>query len=337
MLPQLGVRGRLIAMAAVVGTVTIACLAVAMVGLTSSHAEARSAQSTFNVFKSERDAYEGWLTDDDQGNMLASLAAVQDHRQLPLMRTTAAQVLAGYQLAATNLRALVSHAPTASLRADALKTLTDAQAYNVFTQEVVKASLVGSILGNTLLVLGAFLIAPGTTGAHRSARGRFLPLLGDRALELRGAVAVGELVHRAVRVKADVVSADLRESYLREVLNYGHTLGHAIEQREGYRWRHGDAIAVGMVFAAELSRRAGRLDDATARRHRDVLSALGLPTCYQPGALPELITAMRTDKKARGSLLRFVVLDGLAAPARLEGPDDALLAAAYTAISEEAH
>jgi methyl-accepting chemotaxis protein len=141
MLPQLSVRGRLIAMVAVAGTVTIACLAVAMVGLTSSRAKSRSAQSTFNVFKSERDAYEGWLTDDDQGNMLSSLAAVQDRRQLPLMRTTAAQVLAGYQLAATNLRALVSHAPTASLRADAAKTLTDAQAYNVFTREVIKASL----------------------------------------------------------------------------------------------------------------------------------------------------------------------------------------------------
>ncbi len=156
------------------------------------------------------------------------------------------------------------------------------------------------------------------------------------ALDPSGDV-LGELVHRAVRVKAEVVSADLRESHQREVLNYGHTLGHAIERREGYRWRHGDAVAVGMVFAAELSHRAGRLDDATLRRHRDVLTALGLPTRYQPGALPELIAAMRTDKKARGSLLRFVVLDGLATPARLEGPDDALLAAAYTAISEEAH
>ncbi|MDQ4104316.1 MAG: 3-dehydroquinate synthase, partial [Actinomycetota bacterium] len=86
-----------------------------------------------------------------------------------------------------------------------------------------------------------------------------------------------ELVGRAIRVKADVVAADLKESHLREVLNYGHTLGHALERREGYRWRHGAAVSVGMVFAAELARLAGRLDDATAQRHRAVLSSIGLP------------------------------------------------------------
>ncbi|WP_420813928.1 3-dehydroquinate synthase family protein, partial [Phytoactinopolyspora endophytica] len=74
---------------------------------------------------------------------------------------------------------------------------------------------------------------------------------------------VRELVERSVKVKADVVSADLRESGLREFLNYGHTLGHAIEKVERYRWRHGAAVAVGLVFAAELGRLAGRLDDAT--------------------------------------------------------------------------
>jgi 3-dehydroquinate synthase len=144
-----------------------------------------------------------------------------------------------------------------------------------------------------------------------------------------------ELVRRAIQVKADVVAADLRESHLREVLNYGHTLGHAIERREQYRWRHGEAVSVGMVFAAELARRAGRLDDTTADRHRAVLSALGLPTSYEAGALPELIDAMRTDKKTRGGTLRFVVLDGLAKPGRLEGPDPQLLEAAYMAVAAD--
>jgi 3-dehydroquinate synthase len=140
-----------------------------------------------------------------------------------------------------------------------------------------------------------------------------------------------ELIRRAIRFKADVVSADLRESNLREILNYGHTLGHAIERREDYRWRHGDAVSVGLVFAAELGRASGRLDDATADRHREILASLGLPVSYRADALPELTEAMRLDKKAKAGMLRFVVLDGLVKPGRLEGPDPELLATAYAA------
>lgn len=146
---------------------------------------------------------------------------------------------------------------------------------------------------------------------------------------------IGELVRRKIQVKADVVAADLRESDLREILNYGHTLGHAIERRERYRWRHGAAISVGLVFAAELARLAGRLDDATADRHASVLSALGLPTTYDDDALPQLLEGMRMDKKSRSGVLRFVVLDGLAKPGRLEGPDPSLLAAAYSAVATD--
>jgi 3-dehydroquinate synthase len=156
----------------------------------------------------------------------------------------------------------------------------------------------------------------------------------ERAVDPTGEV-LGELVRRAIQVKADVVSADLRESSLREVLNYGHTLGHAIERRERYRWRHGAAVSVGLVFAAELARLAGRLDDATAERHRTVLSSVGLPTTYDPAALPDLMEGMRGDKKTRAGTLRFVVLDGLAKPGRLEGPDPSLLAAAYSAVAAE--
>lgn len=78
-----------------------------------------------------------------------------------------------------------------------------------------------------------------------------------------------------MQVKADVVSADLKESSLREILNYGHTLGHAIERRERYKWRHGAAVSVGLVFAAELARLAGRLDDETADRHKSILELVG--------------------------------------------------------------
>jgi 3-dehydroquinate synthase len=143
-----------------------------------------------------------------------------------------------------------------------------------------------------------------------------------------------ELIRRAIQVKADVVAADEKESSLREILNYGHTLGHAIERRERYRWRHGAAVSVGLVFAAELARAAGRLDDATVQRHRDVLNALGLPVGYDADALPELLKYMAGDKKTRSGTLRFVVLDALAKPSRLEGPDPALLAAAYAEVSQ---
>lgn len=143
-----------------------------------------------------------------------------------------------------------------------------------------------------------------------------------------------ELVERAVRVKADVVGADLREAGPREILNYGHTLGHAIEQAEGFRLRHGEAVAMGMVFAAELGHRAGTVDDALLARHRSVLSAVGLPTAYAGGAsLEDLLTVMGRDKKTRGATLRFVTLEGLARPTRLVGPSRELLAGAFAAVT----
>ena len=140
-----------------------------------------------------------------------------------------------------------------------------------------------------------------------------------------------ELVERAVRVKAQVVGDDLTEQGGREILNYGHTLGHAVERVEGYRWRHGDAVSVGLVFAAELARRAGRLDADTAARHRSILVALGLPTVYR-GDWARLRAAMTVDKKSRDGRLRFVVLDGLARPGILDDPDPSLLAAAYEGV-----
>lgn len=142
-----------------------------------------------------------------------------------------------------------------------------------------------------------------------------------------------ELVERAVRVKAAVVAADPRESSLREILNYGHTFGHAVEQVEGFRWRHGEAVSVGMVYVAELARLAGRLEAGVVARHRAVLESLGLPVSYPAGRWEELLTAMRRDKKTRGSLLRFVILEGIARPARLEGPEESLLRETYATLS----
>jgi 3-dehydroquinate synthase len=152
------------------------------------------------------------------------------------------------------------------------------------------------------------------------------------AVDPSGVVAA-ELIERAVRVKAAVVEGDLREHGARQMLNYGHTLGHAIEKVERYRWRHGAAVSVGMVFAAELARIAGRLDDGTAERHRDVLTRIGLPTAYGGAPWVTLLKAMQVDKKARADRLRFIVLDGIAKPGVLEAPDAALLEAAYSRVS----
>jgi len=158
--------------------------------------------------------------------------------------------------------------------------------------------------------------------------------LEPRSRELR------ELVERAIRVKVDVVVSDLRERGGseghpgREALNYGHTLAHAIEKGTGYRVRHGEAVALGMVFVAEVARLTGRLDDETAARHAAVLASVGLPTTFAAARVErlefdELLATMRVDKKSRGAQLRFVVLDELARPTILADPDEDVLRAAY--------
>ena len=143
-----------------------------------------------------------------------------------------------------------------------------------------------------------------------------------------------ELIERSIAVKARVVSEDLRESGPRESLNYGHTLGHAIELAERYQWRHGAAVSVGLVFAAELARSLGRLDDATADRHWSVLQALGLPVSYRGDRWQSLLDGIRRDKKNRGDQLRFVLLEGLGRPVTVDIPDASLLFAAYQEIAE---
>jgi 3-dehydroquinate synthase len=153
--------------------------------------------------------------------------------------------------------------------------------------------------------------------------------LEPRSGELR------ELVERAIAVKIAVVVDDLKETGGadghpgREVLNYGHTMAHAIEKATAYGVRHGEAVALGMVYVAELARLTGHLDEATAARHRTTLEAVGLPTRFDKAPFEELLATMRVDKKSRGSQLRFVVLDGLAEPVVLAGPSEDDLRAAY--------
>ncbi len=140
------------------------------------------------------------------------------------------------------------------------------------------------------------------------------------------------VVELSIGLKARVVSEDFKESGLREILNYGHTLGHAIEHAERYRWRHGAAISVGMVFAAELGRIAGSLSDEVVDRHRRILESLTLPVDYPLGRWKTLLATMQRDKKARAGMMRFIVLDEVGKTSVLAGPEEALLFAAYQEV-----
>lgn len=155
----------------------------------------------------------------------------------------------------------------------------------------------------------------------------------EQCLDLTSDLAI-DVMRRAIQVKATVVSEDFTEQGLREILNYGHTLGHAIEHAERYRWRHGVAIGIGMMFAAELSRLVRSLSDADVDRHRVILGErLGLPLQYPAARWETLLATMQRDKKARAGGLRFVLLDGIARPTVTTVGDDSLIFAAYQEIA----
>ena len=164
----------------------------------------------------------------------------------------------------------------------------------------------------------------------------------DPAAITPGSDVLRELVERAIRVKVDVVVGDLRETGGaeghpgREVLNYGHTMAHAIERTSGYAVRHGEAVAIGCVYVAELAGRAGILAPDVVARHRTTFARVGLPTTYAAATFEDLHDAMKVDKKARGSQLRFVVLDDVARPRVLAGPAEEHLRAAYDAMRGDA-
>ena len=145
-----------------------------------------------------------------------------------------------------------------------------------------------------------------------------------------------EVLTRAIQVKADVVSQDLREQDQidvgRAALNYGHTLAHAIEKLEGFTWAHGNAVSVGMVYAAEVARRLDMIDEDLVSRHRRLLESLGLPISYASSGWDEVRKAMSLDKKARGSKLRFVLLDEVGSARVIGDIDENHLKQSYEAI-----
>ncbi len=125
------------------------------------------------------------------------------------------------------------------------------------------------------------------------------------------ALSLPERIARCVQIKAEVVAADERESGRRAVLNYGHTLAHALEAHGGYDLRHGEAVAVGLIYAAELAHRTGRIDAERVDEHRRVVGGYDLPTCLPAGADADALVALfNRDKKA---------VDGVTF--MLDGPD----------------
>jgi 3-dehydroquinate synthase len=164
---------------------------------------------------------------------------------------------------------------------------------------------------------------------------KILDLTSSHSVDsLRNApTVIAELIERAITVKARVVSSDFRESFAREALNYGHTLGHAIEIYAQYQLRHGEAVAIGLVYAAELAAARGLITSAELDLHRKILTAYQLPTTFDRQAWQKIAPLLALDKKSRGSTIRFVALNGIGATTRLEDLTSAELDAAYERIT----
>jgi 3-dehydroquinate synthase len=158
--------------------------------------------------------------------------------------------------------------------------------------------------------------------------------IGDKTLsEIRASEKLTlELIERAVKVKAEVVSADFKEDFNREILNYGHTFGHAIELDCKYSLRHGECVSIGMVFIAELAFSLGLMQKELLDLHRQILTNLSLPITYVGQSWETLYANMRIDKKTRGNLLRFVAVTEIGKTQRLEGPSETSLRQAYEKV-----
>ena len=148
------------------------------------------------------------------------------------------------------------------------------------------------------------------------------------------ALPLDERVAACVAIKAAVVAGDEREGGRRATLNYGHTLGHAIEIAGHHDLRHGEAVAVGLVFAGELAHRLGRIDAERVAEHRRVVGAYDLPSTLPPGLTDdELIELMGRDKKALDGIT--FVLDGPDGVEQVTGVDRADIEAAIGAVRSE--
>jgi 3-dehydroquinate synthase len=167
------------------------------------------------------------------------------------------------------------------------------------------------------------------------ADGEILNLLRGKDIQAvrSNPVLVQELIERSVKVKAEVVSIDFKESFAREALNYGHTLGHAVELDANYSLRHGECVSIGMAFIAQLQLDLGLISQDLADDHIKILSDLDLPTTYKRESWPKLLAHMAVDKKSRGKTLRFVTISEIGKTERLENPDPQVLYSAFEKVS----
>jgi 3-dehydroquinate synthase len=124
-------------------------------------------------------------------------------------------------------------------------------------------------------------------------------------------VALSHIIQRSCEIKAEVVSEDEREHGLRAILNFGHTVGHAIETAQNYTMRHGEALAIGMVYASKLANKTGLCNASVPERVERLIRSYGLPTnlaaLSRKPSITELMEAMRIDKKAEGGKVKFVL------------------------------
>ena len=168
------------------------------------------------------------------------------------------------------------------------------------------------------------------------ADGEILKLIGAKSLaDIRTSRELTvELIEKSVAVKSRVVSGDFKESFDREILNYGHTFGHAVELLSKYSLRHGECVSIGMAFIAYLSEGLSLISPEVSKLHIETLSRLGLPVTYAGAQWPELLAAMKLDKKSRGNTLRFVVITEIGKTQRLENPIESELIAAYERLGQ---
>lgn len=132
------------------------------------------------------------------------------------------------------------------------------------------------------------------------------------ALVARDAACLLHAVRRSCEIKADVVARDERESGVRAILNFGHTFGHALESLTGYkRLLHGEAVAIGMVMAADMSCRLGWLSPDAAKKVKQAVASLGLPVCPPDLPVDDMLQAMGMDKKVVDGRLRLVLARGI--------------------------
>ena len=156
---------------------------------------------------------------------------------------------------------------------------------------------------------------------------KILKLAQDDVLDFK------ELIYRSIKVKADVVNRDFKESKLREILNYGHTLGHAIEKHSKFKLRHGEAVSIGLVFAAELSNIVGDLPADVVEEHRRILGSFNLPISYPKQHLAALEKLMISDKKVKGNQIRFIGLKKFGKPTWFDSVNSKQIKLAYERIA----